>query len=302
MYRTSHAMQKQPSRPERTERRTGLLARVRAHLQTRSRGQSLVEFGLILPVFLVLLATTLDLGRLAMARVTVTNAAREGAFQASETPTSFNSAQPCPAGAATNKIVCRVQLEAKSSGISIAPSDIAVSCDTAGCPQQVPSRVTVTVTGHFTLLTPILAVFFGNSQNITFTAASTTQIDALPPAPSGGGGASPTPTPTPNPSATPTPTPSPTPAVCNLPSAGFTTNPSDTSNVDAPFTLQVTDSSTSPNCAIQSWLWDWGDGTTTLGQGPWTHSYIAKGNYKVTLKVTNATGSNTTGGQIVHTK
>jgi Flp pilus assembly protein TadG len=294
MYRTSHDMPKQPLRPERTERPTGLIARVRAHLRTRSRGQSLVEFGLILPIFLVFLATTLDLGRLAMARVTVTNAAREGAFQASETPTSFDSTQPCPSGAATNKIVCRVQLEAKNSGVTIAPSDIAVSCDTSGCPAQVPSRVTVTVTGHFTLLTPILSVFFGNSQNITFTAASTTQIDALPPAPSGGAISTPTPTPTASSSASATPTPTPTPAACTIPSAGFTYSTSP-ANRKAPLTISVVDTSTSPNCAIQSWLWTWGDNTTSLGQVPGNHTYVVAGTYNVTLTVTNAAGSNTTG-------
>jgi Flp pilus assembly protein TadG len=287
-------MQKPTNRPDGDARtRRSLPARIRAHLRTRSRGQALVEFGLILPVFLVFLATTLDLGRLAMARVTVTNAAREGAFQASETPTSFDSTQPCPAGATSNKIVCRVQLEAKSSGVTIAPSDIAVTCDTAGCPAQVPSRVTVTVTGHFTLLTPILSVFFGNSQNITFSAASTTQIDALP-TPSGGSGALPSPSPSPSGSASPSPSPSPSVGVCTLPSAGFTytTSPA---NRKAPLAISVTDTSTSPNCAIQSWLWAWGDSTTSLGQAPGSHNYVVAGTYSVTLTVTNAAGSNTTG-------
>ncbi len=299
-------MPKQPPRPERMPRPTGLRARVRAHLRTRSRGQSLVEFGLILPVFLIFLATTLDLGRLALARVTVTNAAREGAFQASLTPTSFDSTQPCPAGATSNKIVCRVQLEAKNSGVTIAPGDIAVSCDLAGCPQQVPSRVTVTVTGHFTLLTPILSVFFGNSQNITFTASSTTQIDALPPAPSGGAVATPTPTPTPTGSATPSPTPTATPSVCDLPSAGFAiTSPANVSNVHAPVTVALKDTSTSPNCSIDSWRVDWdttqGQGTSS-GPGPWSHTYVTKGDYSITLTVSNAAGSTTTGAYILHVK
>ena len=46
---------------------TRLLDRTRRHLAERSRGQSLVEFALLLPVFMLFFATTLDLGRLAAA-------------------------------------------------------------------------------------------------------------------------------------------------------------------------------------------------------------------------------------------
>jgi Flp pilus assembly protein TadG len=259
----------------------------------RQRGQSLVEFGLILPVFLLLFATTLDLGRLAFAQVTVTNAAREGAFQAAKTPTSFDSTQPCPSGATSNRVVCRVQLEARSSGVTIAPSDIGLTCSPVSCASGIGNRVTVRVTGHFTLLTPVMAVFFGGSRNITFSAVSTAQIETLPPAPSSSFALS---TPTPTPTGSPTPTPTPTSAICTLPSAGFTSSPSDLTSLHAPLTLAVVDKSTSPNCAIGSWFWTWGDGTTSSVQNPGSHTYVAKGTYTVTLKVTNSTGSNTTGG------
>ena len=59
-------------------------ARRRAARRDRRRGQSVVEFALILPVFLLLFGSALDLGRLYAAQVTVTNAAREGAFQAAK--------------------------------------------------------------------------------------------------------------------------------------------------------------------------------------------------------------------------
>ncbi len=45
----------------------------------RSRGQSIVEFALILPVFVLLLVGILDLGRAVYAFNTINNAAREGA-------------------------------------------------------------------------------------------------------------------------------------------------------------------------------------------------------------------------------
>lgn len=43
-----------------------------------SRGQSLVEFALIIPIFLLLLISIFDLGRAVFAYNTLTNAAREG--------------------------------------------------------------------------------------------------------------------------------------------------------------------------------------------------------------------------------
>ena len=55
-----------------------------------------MEFALILPVFMLFFATTLDLGRLAAAQLTVANAAKEGAFQAATTPTDFSPSNPCP--------------------------------------------------------------------------------------------------------------------------------------------------------------------------------------------------------------
>src|SRR3954463_3094 len=103
-------------------------AALRRHLKTRTRGQSLVELALILPVFMLFFATILDLGRIAAAQVAVENAAREGAFQAAKTPTDFDSSTGCPSGTApaTNKIYCRVKLES-SGGVTINPSDVAVS-------------------------------------------------------------------------------------------------------------------------------------------------------------------------------
>jgi hypothetical protein len=48
----------------------------------RTRGQSLVEFSLVIPLFLLLLIAVFDLGRGVFAYNTLTNAAREGARMA----------------------------------------------------------------------------------------------------------------------------------------------------------------------------------------------------------------------------
>ena len=51
----------------------------RRNRRTRGRGQGLVEFALVFPIFLLVLVALFDLGRAVFAYNTLTNAAREGA-------------------------------------------------------------------------------------------------------------------------------------------------------------------------------------------------------------------------------
>ena len=149
----------------------------RRRRRTRSRGQSLVEFALILPLLMVFLATILDLGRIYYANISLLNAAREGAFQASKTPDSYQGGQPC--NTTTNLIVCRVQLESKGSMVEVDEADIDVDCSKSGCPLEANSTVTVTVDGQFQLITPILGFIFGG-QTIDMESSATQQIEYYP--------------------------------------------------------------------------------------------------------------------------
>ena len=285
---------------------------LRRHFQTRTRGQSLVELALILPVFMLFFAAILDLGRVAAAQIAVTNAAREGVFQAAKTPTDHDSTTSCPADGASNVIYCRIKLES-SGGVTIAPTDVAVSCNPVDCATGIGNTVSVRVTGHFRLLTPLMAVFFGGNQSITFASTATANRETLPvdglntPAPTATATATPTATPTSTATATATATPTatPTPAPCTLPSAGFTYVVTGSPSKQAPQTVIVTDTSTSINCGLTSWFWTWGDGTTSLLQNPGSHVYVAANAAKafsITLKVTNAAGSNTSGAAVITVK
>ena len=69
-------------RPTTTTRRT--LSRRRPH----SHGQSLVEFTLALPLLLLILLFSVDMGRVYLGWVTLNNAARIGANYAAENPTA----------------------------------------------------------------------------------------------------------------------------------------------------------------------------------------------------------------------
>jgi PKD repeat protein len=223
----------------------------------KSRGQSLVEFALVLPVFLVFLAAALDLGRVFYANISLNNAAREGAFQASKLPAAFGAGQTCDASDA-GQIVCRVEFESRSSAVTIADGDISATCS-AACTKAVGSTVTVTVTGTFTLVTPILSAIFGG-QTIPLHSAATAQIEYLP-------------------STTVATAPPP-------PGADFIGTPT---TILAGDTVTFTDLSTgSPS----DWTWTFGDGGTSTLQFP-THTYTTPGSYTVTLTAINISGTNT---------
>lgn len=272
-----------------------LTTALRRHVSTRSRGQSLVELALILPVFMLFFAAILDLGRIAAAQVAVANAAREGAFQAARTPTDFTTASGCPAGGLTNVIFCRIKLES-SGGVTVSPSDVSVSCTPSDCSPGIGNTVSVIVNGHFQLLTPLMSAFFGGTQNVTISASSVHNIETLPVSgPGSGSSPSASPSESPSPSDSASPSPSPSVAVCDKPSAGFTFTQSP-SNKKAPQTVTFTDTSTSRvGCAIDSWSWQSSDGWVSSQQIPGPHTYIVPGTYEVTLQVHNAVGWVSTG-------
>ncbi len=226
----------------------------RLRRRRRSRGQSLVEFALILPLMMVLLAAVLDLGRVFYATISLNNAAREGAFQAAQTPDSFQSGQPC--NTATNLVVCRVQLESKGSAVQVADDEITLSCSVSGCPEEAGSTVTVGVTGEFQLITPILSFVFGG-QTIPMSASATAQREYLP-----------------------------APDLATLPPppvAEFSWTVS-----GKKVTFDASASSSNPT----GWSWDFGDGNfdNTTGEVV-THTYASNGLYTVKLTVVNLAGS-----------
>lgn len=73
------------------------------------------------------------------------------------------------------------------------------------------------------------------------------------------------------------------------PTADLTT---DTTSGFLPLTVQFFSTAAGNGLPILSWLWDFGDGTTSTEQHP-THVYADEGNYTVTLTVTTAAGEHT---------
>jgi PKD repeat protein len=234
-----------------------LAARLRAHHRNRTLGQSLVEFALVLPVFLLLFAAVLDLGRVFYANITLNNAAREGAFQAAITPALYVENQPCDQ--ATNRVVCRIQNETSGSMIAIAPTDIDVTCSVPGCADALGSLVTVEVRGKFRLITPLLSVVFGG-QDLDLTSSAVAQIEYLP---------------DPN---TATPPPGPV--------AAFTGSPT---TIAEGGTVDFNSDASTGNPT--GFMWDFDDDglVDSIDPNP-SHIYNTAGTYAVSLTVNNLSG------------
>jgi Flp pilus assembly protein TadG len=81
--------------------------RSRANVSRGERGATAMEFALLLPVFILVLAALLDFGRAVFTQVTITNAAREGARVAiggagsADIETRVNAAAPMLTGMTT---------------------------------------------------------------------------------------------------------------------------------------------------------------------------------------------------------
>jgi Flp pilus assembly protein TadG len=278
-------MQRSTTNGRATSRRSWTRFRDRLRISRDSKGQALVELALIVPVLLLLFLATIDLGRFYYSQITVTNSAREGALQAGVDPTSYT---PGVCDAVTSKVVCAAVAEARNSFVTVAPADVNLTCSPA-CAKAYGNEATVTVTGHFTLLTPLISAFTGG-QDITFQSTAKSDVLEVPVVVAATPLPTPAPTPTPDPGASPTPTPEPTPAPsptptpppCPPPFASFTYT---VNNKRVDFTS--TSTPTSGDCAITSWRWDFGDTAVSEGNLPTvSHNYPDKNtDYNVKLTV-----------------
>ena len=69
-----------------------LASRLRTHLKDRSRGQSLVEFALVLPIIMLLTLAALDFGRIYLGYINIQNMARIAANFAADNPDAWTEA------------------------------------------------------------------------------------------------------------------------------------------------------------------------------------------------------------------
>ena len=167
----------------------------------RARGQTLVEFALVLPVFVVLTLGVLDAARVFSAHVAISNSAREAAMFASRGTNSFywcrNPADPasadpdmpvsvsCPSGAGAgnysadpNNIGYRIAAETDGldrTRITLDPPRCSLGAGVPGATctaGTTPKYVLVRVTYQMDLVTPLISQIWGKPVSITAVASA----------------------------------------------------------------------------------------------------------------------------------
>lgn len=270
----------------------------------KSRGQSLVEFALLAPVFVFMLLLTVDLGRLYFGLVNLTNVARVGANFAAGNPDGWAGMGDADKAA---RYVELIRADANKIDCTLPASLPAPLFTTVGPTQyDLNSSVTVRLTCSFRLLTPLLSKLIGDGAgHINLVAAATFQIRAgavngvaigdTVPTPSPSPSPAPTTTPTPAPtgtwdpfaSPTPTPDPTPVPAVVDFYGTPTSTDSSGGGTGGSQIVGAANLTVTFHNTTTGHWgscLWDFGDGGTSISCGSTvSHSYYSRGTYSVTL-------------------
>lgn len=110
------------------------------------KGQSFVEFMLVLPLLVLITLGLLDFGRAYFVIVMLNDAAAEGAVYAGAYPTSVDAIQ------------LMVTEAAADTHIQVTPEDVTVHCNTIAAGES----ITVTVSHEFTFLTPLVNSMFGD--------------------------------------------------------------------------------------------------------------------------------------------
>jgi PKD repeat protein/Flp pilus assembly protein TadG len=229
----------------------------------RRRGQSVVEFALVLPIFLALLLMAVDFGRLFFTYIQVSNAAREAAAYGATQPTDTVGMQ----ARAVQEKNTQSQGEGPLDPIITACADqsgTSIACSATPGGAGSGNTLTVTVRQPFTFLTPLINDMFGGS--LRMTASATTAVFVSAAGGTGGG-----------------------PGACAPPSnATFTV-------VATGLDIVANPDGSKPDsgiCTISGYNWDFGDGASDVGSSiPVNHTYASPGTYVVTLEVTNQGGS-----------
>jgi hypothetical protein len=161
-------------------------ARGRRRQPASTRGQSLVEFALVFPIIILLIAGFFEIGRAVFAYNTIANAARQGARVA--TVNQLANVTECDESWPIDdpyqphwSIRGCVILAAKTLGISTsnvsvsyaAPPDTTLTCSPT---LHVGCIVSVTVTYHYTIATPFVSKLIGP---ITMTQTSAMPVERV---------------------------------------------------------------------------------------------------------------------------
>lgn len=173
-----------------------------------SRGQSVVEFALIVPVLLFIVMFGIDFGRAFLGWVNLQNSARIGANYAALHPTANWASTTDPDRIRYDALITNDLSTTNCPLASLAPPTFSST--------SLGGNATVGLTCRFTIITPFIGAVLPNplnlSASVVFPVRSGTYGSVVPTPTS-----TPTPAPTPAPTPGPTPTPAPTPCMIVAP-------------------------------------------------------------------------------------
>jgi hypothetical protein len=145
---------------------------LKKRIRNGEKGQSLAEFVMVLPIFLILVFAIIDFGMGFHAWITVTNSAREGARLGSVRAPPFGSCDNDPSTPADN-IECRV----KETADSLDQTKLSIA--TTGAQGTPGTSVVVKVDYDYDLITPldnVLGLISGGAVGPTLNFSSTADM------------------------------------------------------------------------------------------------------------------------------
>lgn len=233
----------------------------------RTRGQSLVEFALVLPILLFLTVIALDFGRIYLGWVNLQSMTRIAANFAANHPSAWTDTSPTNLEAQT-QYQNQIRADARATNCAL---PLVGGVPTAPIPTfsgpDLGDTATVAMSCTFNVITPGVSGILGGSVTVSASSAFPVSNGMTV---SGTGGGTPVP-----------------------PTAAFTGN-----GVQAPSTI----SCTAP-CTVtfrdtsggypSEWHWDFADGEFSGLQDPLGHTFTMPGTYVVTMTATNYVGSST---------
>ena len=186
----------------------------------RTRGQSLVEFALVLPLILLIVMFGIDFGRAYQGWVNLQNAARIAANYAGTHPDALiNWGSPTDKNRMQYDKLINADFATSNCLLGALPEPTFIDGPDAGnTAKDIGDSASVRLTCTFRFATPFIGAILGNQ--LTMAADSTFVVRS--------GEYSTTVIPTPTPSPTPTPEPTPTPVPTPTPTPGGTPGPTPT--------------------------------------------------------------------------